>query len=387
MTPNDLELYLHIPFCVRKCAYCDFLSFPSSDGDKALYVDRLTEEIRCRWEREKEPVRTATVFIGGGTPSVLPAASIRTILETVRETYGLPEGTEVSVEVNPGTVTEEKLRVWKDAGINRISFGCQSMDDEELKLLGRIHTVRDFLENYQMARKLGFEEINVDLMSALPGQSLDAWERTLRKAASLQTEHISAYSLIIEEGTPFGEKYTGRPELLPDEETDRAMYERTAEILGDCGFAQYEISNYAKPGHACRHNVGYWTGVPYQGFGLGASSYRENTRYKNTDVMREYLGFVSEGGSAGSSEFPEREKEILTEADLRAEFMILGLRLTNGVSSREFEERFGAGLDEVYGSVIRKYRSLGFLETEGDRVRLNRKGLSVSNTIMAEFLP
>lgn len=410
------ELYIHLPFCKKKCAYCDFLSFPAHREVQRQYVDALLEEIRQTqtdeiWQTREDEIRQAqtevsvpTIFIGGGTPSVLPAAWIAEILDTVHACFSVEADAEITIEANPGSVDAEKLQVWRQAGINRISFGGQSFQEEELQLLGRIHSAAQIRESVALAREAGFANINLDLMSGLPGQTLEAWEDTLHQAIALKPEHISAYSLIIEEGTPFYEHY-GEPAEengntagksmpdsgrtwppLPDEDTERRMYERTGEILAEAGFRQYEISNYAKEGFACRHNIGYWTGVPYIGFGLGAAGFLPRhtpetgqdgwIRYKNTEQLPAYL--------AGSRE--PAEYQILTQKDLEAECMILGLRMTDGVEEAAFVRRFGHAIDTSYGDTLRRYEQMGLLIRENGRIRLSAEGVSVSNTVMADFL-
>ncbi len=294
---RELEIYVHIPFCVRKCAYCDFLSAPASSAEQERYVEALIREIEM-FPYKKE-YRVSTVFLGGGTPSILAEGMIARILRAIRENFPHREAPgEITIECNPGTASREKLEEYRQAGINRISIGLQSADDAELALLGRIHTWTDFLETYRLARAAGFENINIDLMSALPGQSVASWERTLERVLALRPEHISAYSLIIEEGTPFYQRYhdddvrreRGDPPVsLPSEEEERAMYRLTERLVGGQGMHRYEISNYALPGYECRHNIGYWTGVEYVGFGLGASSLLHHTRYRNTECMEAYL--------------------------------------------------------------------------------------------------
>ena len=306
---KELELYLHIPFCVRKCAYCDFLSFPAEKEIQKQYVNCLIEEIR-QFDLAEDYV-VSTIFYGGGTPSVLEGSEIMRIMQAIRERFpDIREDAEITIECNPGTLTEEKLQIYQKAGINRLSLGLQSADQEELKLLGRIHTYNQFKENFYLARRIGFANINVDLMSALPGQSEESWQETLRFVCDLEPEHISAYSLIVEEGTPLYEEYgemcadlekygdyASMPKrlqtkyegckCLPDEETDRNMYHHTKTTLAKLGYERYEISNYARPGYACRHNIGYWTGVEYLGLGLGASSLVGGKRSEVTaDSMR-----------------------------------------------------------------------------------------------------
>ena len=418
-----LELYIHIPFCIRKCAYCDFLSFPSGEEERARYVERLTEEIEEAGAVSGDYVVTA-IFLGGGTPSVLEPEQTKRILQAVKESFYVAEDAEITTEVNPGTADKEKLRAWKQAGINRLSFGLQSAENKELQFLGRIHTMEEFLESYQAAREAGFDNINIDLMSALPGQTVSSWEKTLRTVAALQPEHISAYSLIIEEGTPFyqlfGEdedkqeeqrrrKELGVPEL-PDEDAERRMYYDTEQILKEAGYHRYEISNYAKPGYECRHNKGYWTGTEYLGLGLGSSSYISIRRKDGSDAkisasgeegrqerwlerrsnvrdFKTYLSFGREDFKVGRQ---IEEREALTEQARMEEFMFLGLRLTEGISEAEFFRRFSCTLEAVYGKVLDELGRQGLIEKYGREGaafwRLTKRGIDVSNYVLAEFL-
>ena len=372
---KELELYIHIPFCVKKCDYCDFLSGPAGTERQRNYVEALIKEINHCGDFSNYQV--SSIFIGGGTPSVLPGEWIEEIMDSVYGKFDRSSDVEITIEANPGTVDHKKLEIYHKSGINRISFGCQSANNRELKMLGRIHTWEEFLESYQMARNAGFENINVDLMSGLPGQSLASWEVTLSKTVQLHPEHISAYSLIIEEGTPFSER-----ELeLPDEEEERVMYEYTHDILSSYGYHQYEISNYAKNGRECRHNLGYWKRKEYLGLGLGSASLLEDKRFSNISEMEKYLQ---------NCEHPEIIREQTEKLELRdqmAEYMILGLRMTEGVSATEFRNNFGQELYEIYGNVIKKYRTMELLEQNGDYLRFTRRGISVSNPILADFLP
>lgn len=375
---GGMELYLHMPFCVRKCAYCDFLSFPSGAETQRMYAKRLMEDIDVMGKRYGE-IPVETIFIGGGTPSVPDSGLIVEIMEHVRHAFHVADGAEISMEANPGTVTREKLTDYRKAGINRLSFGLQSANDQELKLLGRIHTWAEFLESFTLARECGFANLNIDLMSALPGQTCESWKETLSRVTDLDPEHISAYSLIIEEGTPFGERYgseEGR-KLLPDEDSEREMYHETKRFLKDCGYAWYEISNYAKPGRECRHNIGYWTGVPYLGLGLGASSYLDGCRFTVNPDMKQYL-------EEKPGMFADIEK--LTKKDMEEEFFYVGLRMTAGVSLSEFERRFGISAKEVYPGLMETFVKEKAARFEGDRFVLTDYGLDVSNYIMAQFL-
>lgn len=375
-----LELYIHIPFCVRKCAYCDFLSFPATERAHETYVAKLIEEIYGQSAGFQDYCVTS-IFLGGGTPSILSADLMRDLFEALYQCFDIAVDAEISIEANPGTLTMEKLHMYRTCGINRISIGLQSADDEELKALGRIHCYDDFLKSFQRARQAGFTNINVDLMSALPGQTVQSWKNTLRKVMMLKPEHISAYSLIIEEGTPFYDRYHADQSAFPDEEMDREMYHLTKEIMEAQGFERYEISNYAKPGYECRHNIGYWTGVDYLGLGLGASSYTHGFRYHNVTDIDEYLSLdLSEGGAAA------RDIQKMSEKEQIEEFMFLGLRMMKGVSGSEFFERFGLNLWSIYGEVFDRLAAQGLLEVRKPEVRLTELGIDVSNMVLSEFL-
>ncbi len=371
---SPMEIYIHIPFCIRKCDYCDFLSGPSGPEEQADYVQALLREIQAVEEGEGRSV--SSIFIGGGTPSVLDERLLGDILREIRNRFKMEEDAEITIEVNPGTANIGKLQAYREMGINRLSIGLQSPEDRELKILGRIHNYGQFLETYQEARTVGFDNINIDLMSAIPDQTYEGWVKNLRTVAELEPEHISAYSLIVEEGTPFA----ARKLNLPDEDTEYNMYEATAQILKEYGFEQYEISNYARKGRKCRHNVGYWTRQDYLGFGLGASSLYGKERFANTADMKKYLE---------NSKNPEkiREKEpSLTREDEMAEFMFLGLRMTKGISKADFQRCFGCTIESVYGEVLEKYESMELLLEKDGRIFLSREGIHVSNSIMAEFL-
>lgn len=380
---KELELYLHIPFCVRKCAYCDFLSAPAKEEIQSAYVKKLAEEIR-EFEAAGD-YEVSSVFMGGGTPSILQGREIEYIFEALRETFLFREDAEITIECNPGTLTAEKLKAYKRAGINRLSIGLQSAQDEELKRLGRIHSYQEFLQSFRLAREAGFSNINVDLMSALPGQSIESYLDTLQKVCSLKPEHISAYSLIIEEGTPFFLYYSEdvrrreageQPENLPSEEEERRMYYETKRILEKYGYCRYEISNYAKPGFACRHNIGYWKRTDYAGFGLGAASLLNPLRYKNTSELADYL----------KGDFSKKELLVLTKDNQIEETLFLGLRMTEGVNKEEFEKRFSCPMDVVYRRELDRLQKMGLLEQKDEFVRLTEKGMDVSNRVLAEFL-
>lgn len=379
-----MELYIHIPFCVKKCAYCDFLSAPADQDTIGRYMECLEEQLVRQAASFQEKV-IDTVFIGGGTPTILQIGQLSRLLEMVQGHFALADDAEVTVEANPGTITAGKARALAEGGVNRVSLGLQSASEQELQLLGRIHTYDDFLRSYGLVREAGIRNVNVDLMSALPGQTVASYEKTLHQVLSLHPEHISAYSLIIEEGTPFYERYredeklrdAGEyPRILPDEESERAMYELTGTLLADYGYERYEISNYAKSGFACRHNTGYWTGEEYLGLGLGASSYIEETRFCNTSELSEYL----------EEDFAPREVQHLSKNDRMAEFFYLGLRMSAGVAKSEFVRRFGLRAEAVYGDVLAELAAQELLDDTGTRYRLTPFGRDVSNQVLYRFL-
>lgn len=397
---KNLSIYIHIPFCVRKCLYCDFLSAPAHDGETEYYVNLLLREI------EEQSIfygdhRVVSIFLGGGTPSLLPAGETGRILERVRDRFAVVEDAEITIECNPGTVTAEKLVDYIMHGINRLSIGLQSTEDEELKRIGRIHDYDTFLETYRLAREAGFGNINIDLMAGLPGQSIESYRKTLERVVSLAPEHISAYSLILEEGTPL---YVNRKSYtFPDEDEDREMYELTEKVLGQAGFWCYEISNYAREGRECLHNMVYWRRGDYAGFGLGASSMVGNVRWKNPDGQADYEAYVERMTAVDESRgvYSEEtqaeraarmtiagacEVQPLTVQEQMEEFMFLGLRLTEGVDLGEFRQYFGKSADEIYGKQIRTFTGQRLMEREGERLRLTPRGIDVSNTVFAAFL-
>lgn len=373
-----MELYIHIPFCIKKCNYCDFLSFSAGKDMMEAYCQALKEEIACTGEfAENESV--TSIFIGGGTPSVLSSGQMEEIFSSVRKHFFIEDGAEISIEANPGTLSKEKLETYLAMGINRLSIGLQSTDDACLKRLGRIHTWKEFESNYELVRTIGFSNVNIDLMSGLPGQTLQQYEETLSIVTGLMPEHISSYSLIIEEGTPFFHSKEIQTSL-PDEETDRKMYEVTKEKLQEKGYHRYEISNYAKEEKECRHNLGYWSGTPYLGLGLGASSYYKGARFSNEKKIERYLE---------KSYIPFEKREdyfVLEKKDKMEDYMIFGLRKMKGISISEFESVFFVPMKKIYGNVIRKYCDMGLLILDGDHLRLSEKGIDVSNQIFMEFL-
>lgn len=381
MNPVDKELsiYVHIPFCVQKCLYCDFLSAPADDRVRARYVERLIQEIK-----EESPsyvnYKIKTIFLGGGTPSLLEPMQTAGIMSALRENCRLEPDCEITMEANPGTCSLERAAAWKDAGINRVSIGLQSLNNAELKALGRIHSAEDFYDTYEILVKTGFNNINVDLMSAIPGQNMESLRDTVYRVTALKPApaHISAYSLIIEEGTPFYEETPA----LPDEETEREMYKITNDMLSRAGYHRYEISNYAREGGECRHNKVYWQRGNYAGFGLGAASLVENVRFANGKDLKSYLE---------SGPVKENRQELSKEEQME-EFMFLGLRMMKGVSGEEFQRLFGETIEQIYPGIIEKHIQNGLIrryldsETNKERIALTETGIDVSNVVMADFL-
>ncbi len=377
---KELELYVHIPFCVKKCNYCDFLSAPASERTYDAYVSRLLAEIGAAGLAYKADGVTS-VFIGGGTPSVLSAAQMRQLLRLLKDSFPVLPYAEITVECNPGTLDAEKLQAYYEAGVNRLSIGLQSADEKELRMLGRIHTFEQFVQNYELARKTGFKNINVDIISAIPGQKINDYRQTLLKVTALKPEHISAYALIIEEGTPFYEQMRRNLLQLPSEEVDRQMYQMTKDLLRQSGYERYEISNYARPGFECRHNTGYWLRKNYLGIGLGAASCIENVRFANIADLSGYL-------KTDAADLPHvyAQREELSERAQMEEFMFLGLRLMRGVSAEDFQKQFSLTMESVYGEVIQKQLNQKLIKQTKTGYCLTDYGIDISNYVMAEYL-
>ena len=379
-TPDNLplELYVHVPFCVKKCRYCDFYSGPASEETKKAYVERLKEEIRSSAFGHGEKERVISVYFGGGTPSILPEEDLVSVLSVLREEFAFSDSPEITVECNPGTVSFEKLQAYRAAGVNRLSLGLQSVRNDVLEAIGRIHTFEEFLESYGAARKAGFTNVSVDLISGLPKDTPESFEKGLKTVLALSPEHLSVYSLILEENTElYALNEAGRLDL-PSEEEEREMAHLAVRTLRSFGYLQYEISNFALPGFRSVHNTGYWTGVPYLGFGSAAASYYGGKRFRNAPSLR-------------YSDLPYEETEILTEEDRMNEFMMLGLRMTEGVSDRAFRERFGRSFYEFKGESLRKLRNEGLLvgekKADGDEtVRLSALGKDLANYVFREFV-
>lgn len=401
MHREPLELYIHIPFCVKKCQYCDFLSYGIEDdrlkgsvccptGEQPVpdvYIEALCCEIR--WYGRKKEYRhrpVISVFFGGGTPSLMTEKQMLKVMSALREHFLIQRNAEITMEANPGTLTPSKLKYARFIGINRLSIGLQSTDEKELNILGRIHSYDVFLKSFQWAREAGFNNINVDLIMAVPDQTESSYRKTLEQVLALEPEHISAYSLIIEPGTPFEMMEEEGKLNLPDEETERQMYDLTQKVLKDYGYERYEISNYAKPGYECRHNIGYWKRTDYLGLGLGASSLIGNQRFANPTDLHTYADIHTYIEENRCSEAWYSDREMLDEKSIMEEFMFLGLRMTRGIKEKEFHKISGHKIMAIYGNVIDKYVINGLLKRRNGRIYLTKRGLDLANQVMADFL-
>lgn len=391
MIKEKTGIYIHIPFCISKCKYCDFLSFPMEETGREEYTKAILREIDGFEAADKYTV--VSIFIGGGTPTVLDKSQLTRIMDCIYDKFELAPDAEITIECNPKTADLDKLKALRDIGVNRLSIGVQSMEDRFLKVLGRVHALSDVYDTFSMAVQAGFSNINADLMFSLPGQTVDDWKKTLEMALRLNPTHISAYSLIIEENTPFFDRYQSAlcmreagkvQDLLPSEEDEIKMYELTQEILRENGFEQYEISNFARPGFKSVHNDGYWLRRNYIGFGLGAASLIDNTRFENTRNFNEYIELAS---GIWKGNLLSYSGESLSREDAMAETMFLGLRRTQGISMSKFKEDFGTDIMEVYGPVIKKQEGEGFLCVNDDRIFLTKEGNLISNICLAEYLP
>lgn len=449
---NELGIYIHIPFCVHKCIYCDFLSSPADVHTRKQYVRALINEIYltregkcankliknvlqgdntsyedmeeqavngltsdyalydtvCMADYEKtimqedisgcvDDIKTenghivTSIFIGGGTPSAIDAEDISDILDALRKNYNVSDKAEITIECNPGTMDKKKAVIYRKAGINRISFGLQSTDNNELRMLGRIHTYEQFMESYKIAREAGFDNINIDLMSALPGQTMESFKAVLEKALSLGAEHISVYSLIVEEGTRLSDNIDSFPPIPSDDE-DRQMYYMTKEMLSSYGYEQYEISNYAQKGYECKHNLKYWERCDYLGFGIGAASLYGGRRYTNISDIGRYMDVLAEITNALDKSYVNEllqirtDMEELSKEDEMSEYMFLGLRKTKGIDITDFKEEFGTDIKDIFGEAIEDNIARGLLIHDGNCLYLSKRGIDISNTVMSDFI-
>ena len=372
---KELSLYIHIPFCKQKCFYCDFPSYASIDYLREDYVKALCKEI----EEKAINYKIKSIFIGGGTPSYLEVKEIDKLLKTISK-LDLEEGMEFTMECNPGALEEEKLRTMIEGGVNRISMGLQAVQNSLLKDIGRIHTFNEFKENFNLARKVGFKNINVDLMFGLPNQSFDEWKESLETISILEPEHISAYSLIVEEGTAFYKLWERNKLILPSEEDERRMYSETKAILKEKGYHQYEISNYSKEGYECYHNKVYWQSMNYLGVGSASTSFMDGKRIKNVENVKAYIDGIMDGKSIVLEENDNSREDNIEE------FVFMGLRMIEGISKEEFKKRFKVDIYEIYNDEINKNIQKGLLVEDDDRLKLTEKGIEFSNSVMSDFI-
>ncbi len=376
---KEIGLYIHIPFCISKCKYCDFVSFNKINDMADQYIEAVKAEIEMYSDKLSD-YEVQTIFIGGGTPSILDVVKLESIINKIHINFNISKNIEFTIEANPGTLTESKLKKYEQMGINRLSIGLQSFNNEILKKIGRIHTADDFIQSYKMAKCAGFKNINIDLIYSLPGQNLEDWENTLRKVIEMKPEHISAYALKVEEGTAF-EKLLDQNKLsLPSDEEDRQMYDMAIKLLGDNGIEQYEISNFSKKGYECRHNLIYWNNEEYVGIGVSAHSYINSNRYGNTMDIHEYVDLI------GRRMFPIKTQESKDRHDEMVETIFLSLRLNRGIELKKFEDRFNASILDIYREKIDKLVNQGLLTIEEESLRLTKYGMDVSNQVFVEFL-
>ncbi|GFN34717.1 radical SAM family heme chaperone HemW [Tepidimicrobium xylanilyticum] len=376
---KDLGLYVHIPFCSSKCFYCDFISFSNIDVEVPEYISYLIKEIEL-YESILEGYRIKTIFIGGGTPSYIDEEYIGRILNNIFKVYNTDRVEEITIEANPGTLNEEKLKAYMEYGINRISMGVQSLEDNLLRAIGRIHSSKDFYDSLDLLRKFGFNNVNVDLMFGLPGQCIEDCQNTLKEVIRLGVEHISYYSLIFEENTLMTKWYGEGIIELPNEDEEREMYHKGIEILKNNGYKHYEISNFAKMGYECKHNLFYWKLKPYIGLGLAAHSNINNKRYWNHNNFKDYYDKLNE------NRLPIEGEEIIDKNMEIAEYLIMGLRLVEGINKREFKNRFNVDVENIYGNVLKKYEAQGLLYMDDEWIRFTSRGLDLSNVVYVDLL-
>lgn len=383
LNSQELGIYIHIPFCVQKCNYCDFLSSSETDEIKTKYIASLIEEMKS-YKNQFRMDKVQTIFIGGGTPSILNLELLELLFTGLHSNFNISPKAEFTIECNPGTLNTDKVDLFKQYGVNRVSLGLQSTNNTQLNKLGRIHTYEEFLGSYELLRNKDYNNINIDLMSALPNQTLKDWEETLGKIVLLNPEHISAYSLIVEEGTKLFDQIAKEKDQginnLPSEEDERLMYYITNEILDDAGYDRYEISNYARNGFTCKHNISYWLRKNYLGLGIGAASLINNVRFNNTNDLHYYLEH------SGSLNNIKLDENLLSINEQMEEFMFLGLRLIQGVSKKTFEETFHTNYDKIYGNISKELEDKKLITLSNDKIKLTNKGIDLSNHVLANFL-
>ena len=374
-----LGLYIHIPFCIKKCKYCDFNSFKLNIDEKKKYISALEQEMKL-YKDEVKDKEIDSIFIGGGTPTVLNGDEIKTLFKKINENFKIKEDAEITMECNPGTIDEKKLLAMKESGVNRLSIGLQAVQNHHLKYIGRIHTYEEFEKNYIEAKNIGFNNINIDLMYALPNQTVEDWKETLEKIVKLNPEHISAYSLILEENTELFDMFNRKEFRLLDEDTDIEMYEYTINYLKLHGYNQYEISNYAKTGYECNHNILYWKCENYIGIGTSSAGYLNNIRYNNICEIDKYEEAVL------NNKKPIEFEEFTSEKDEIEEKIFLGLRMNEGIKFIDFEEKYNLNFEEKYKEQIEKLTKMNLIEVDNQGMRLTQKGREISNSVFVEFM-
>lgn len=374
-----LGLYIHIPFCVSKCKYCDFNSYKLDLEKKKKYLKLLEKEMSF-YKNEIEEKEIDTIFIGGGTPSILRDNEIEILFDNIKTNFKIKKNAEITMECNPGTLTLSKLKIMKDCGVNRLSIGLQAVQNHHLEYIGRIHTFEEFEKNYFQAKEVGFENINIDLMYALPNQNEEDWKETLGKIVELNPAHISAYSLILEENTELFDMYNRNEFKLLDEDIDIVMYEYTINYLKSHGYNQYEISNYAKEGYECNHNILYWKCENYVGIGASASGFLNGTRYNNVSSLSEYEKMILKGKK------PIDWEEKLSIKDEIEESIFLGLRMNEGIKFKDFKIKYDLDFIEKYKNEIKKLKKLNLIDVNELGMRLTQKGREISNSVFVEFI-
>ena len=375
-----LGLYIHVPFCAQKCYYCDFNSFKIEEkNQKRDYLISIEREMELYKEEFKNKEFTS-IFLGGGTPSILTSDELTILVKSIYKNFNIKKDAEITMECNPGTLNKEKLVTIKSLGINRLSMGLQVTQDHHLKYIGRIHTYEQFEKNYKDAIDIGINNINVDLMYSLPNQSFDEWKETLDKIIKLNPSHISAYSLILEEGTKFYAMYMNKEFELNDEEVDINIYKYTIDTLNKNGYHQYEISNYAKEGYECKHYIIYWKCEKYLGLGPGASGYINDYRYSNICDVEEYNSCLNDNKK------PIEEKNILSKKDEIEEFIFMGLRMNEGINLDKFYEKFNVNFNQKYKNILEKLKNLNLIIEQDNNIMLTQKGKEISNTVFIEFI-
>ena len=375
MKQKEMGIYIHIPFCARKCFYCDFISYENCEPIITQYIEALKEEIKSTASKVSQDYLVTTIYIGGGTPSYIDSKYIVSIVNMIKENYIVKENAEITIEVNPGTVTSKKLENYKNVGINRLSIGLQTTNNKLLKQLGRIHTYEEFLDTFEMSRKIGFKNINVDLILAIPNQTNGILEESINKVIKLNPEHISVYSLILEEGTKLKELVEEGKLKLLDENLERDMYWKVKNILEQRGYRHYEISNFAKDGYESKHNTNCWDQKEYLGFGVSAHSYFNKVRYSNPDNFEEYI-----------NKRVSNINEVQTDIDEQKEFMLLGLRKIEGIKISEFKNKFVKNPVYIFREELNKLVKENLIEVDNDKIKLTNKGLDFANLVWEEFI-